>query len=467
MSKRAFGEEGPGAAEALLQSWPVVQKGKIVSKKKISTKMITLPANLVGLSPDTLLAAANMAISRLKTMSGPSGVVVILSFSHTTILARITGHTSKKIRDDIVENVFEHNKLSRDPGSMGLTLETVECFKPPAGMNLYKQNIASMGAKSCMGVTVSNSVPVVEADNYYLRIFRIVQSDMMTDYESLDSLASNMFDHIETEFKPILLEGSRDMSSRAQTVYDETVKAYAKKGLAEAAKLLPLQEVKDFATHDFQFRNMESGRAFQRQHITASTCTLNKKYLRLDRGREEYYPAIDWHASATGRNGILVGNVLDPTRANLQSTQIPHDMHAAIMQSFPTDDLGQQQIWIASWMMDLITAIKIIRGIDVVTTRDILEVLHENGVINVIFVDGGCNEFRDQTSGKSIACADCDPSLQVTCETCSGSASTHPLGGGMKNKKPTKKRVRNGRAVRSRKMRKRSKRYNRSKTYKR
>jgi len=449
-----------------LPSWPM--GSGTVSKKKIDSKMITLPANLVGLSPATLLAAANMAISRLQTMRGPSGVVVILSFSHTTILGRITGHTSKKIREDIVENVGEHSRLSREPGSMGLTLIEFECFNPPAGMNIHKQNIASIGAKSCMGVTVSNSVPVVEADNYYLQIFRIVQSDMMTAYDSPDSLASNMFNHIETKFKPILLKDSRDRSRRSQAVYDEIVKARrAETGPAGAAKLLPLQEVKDFATHDFQCRNIESGRAFRRQHLTARTCMLNKKYLRLDTGHEEHYPALDWHVTAIGRNGILVGNVLDPTRPNFQSTQITDDMHAAIMQSFPSE-----QVQIASWMMDLITAVKLIRRVDVVTTRDILGVLHDNGVVNVIFVDGGCNEFRDQTSGESIACADCDPSLQVICGTCSGSASTHPLGGGMKNKKTkkTKKKARIVRTVRGRRMRKcykRSKTYKRSKPYKR
>jgi hypothetical protein len=468
MSKRAFGEEKPRAeaAEALPQSWPEGQKGKIVSKKKIDKKMITLPANLVGLIPATLQAAATRAISRLQTMSGPSGVVVILSFSHTTILGRITGHTSsKKIREDIVGNVVKHNRLSREPESMGLTLETMECFNPPAGMNLYKQNVASIGAKSCMGSMVDNSVPVDEAANYYLQIFRIVQTDMRTDHETLDSLASSIFNAIETTFKPIFLDNHREMARDAQAVYDSIIKYHEEQGLDAAARLVPLQKIKELATLGIQIHNLESGLAFRQQHVTASTCMLNKKYLRLDTGREEHYPALDWHVTAIGRNGILIGNVLHPTRPNSQSTQIPDDMHAAIMQRFPS---GQpDQVEKASWMMDLITAIKIIRGIDVVTTRDILEVLHENGVLNVIFVDGGCNEFRDQTSGESIACADCDPSLQVTCETCSGSAGTHPFGGGMKNKKPTKKRVRNGRTVRSRKMRKRSKRYKRYKTYKR
>ena len=106
------------------ESWPVGKK--TVSRKKINGKMITLPANLVGLPPGVIVAAANMAIARLGTMVGQTGSVVILSFSHTVILGKIINHKSKpNVRDEIVKNVVQHGTLSREPESMGLTLETM------------------------------------------------------------------------------------------------------------------------------------------------------------------------------------------------------------------------------------------------------------------------------------------------------------------------------------------------------
>jgi hypothetical protein len=348
---------------------------------------------------------------------------------------------------------------------MGLTLETMECFNPPHGMTVYKQNVASIGAKSCMGLIADNRVRVNEAENYYLQIFRIIQ-DMTAAHPAPVSLASHIFKAVESKFKPILLADYSETSRAAQAAYAAIIEAHGQGLSVDAAKQLQLQEIKNLATGGIQIHNMKRGLAFKHHHVTESTCLLNKKYLRLDAGHEEHYPALDWHVTEIDKTGkILVGNVLDPTQANLQSTQIPDDMHAAIMQNFPHTQTEK-----ASWMMDLITVIKIITGKDIVTTRDILEVLRTNGIVNVIFVDGGCNEFRDQRSGESIACAECDPSLQLICAGCGLQASKHPLGGGMKNKKikkTTKKKSRNVTTVRGRRMRKSYKRYKRSKTYKR
>jgi hypothetical protein len=200
-------------------------------------------------------------------------------------------------------------------------------------------------------------------------------------------------------------------------------------------------------------------------------CMLDKEFLRDDKVKShvEYYPSLDWHITVVNNAGIIiVGNLLLPdflTRG-AKSTQIPQDVHDAIMQGFPTDPV-QQQIWAASWMMDLITLIKISEGVDTVTTSIILNFLHINRIINVIFIDGGCNVFYD--NGTMIACGPCDSALDTPCTSCNTIMQNHALGGGTKNKKlkktkTTKKKARIVRTVRRRRMRKSSKRY---KTYKR
>jgi hypothetical protein len=197
-------------------------------------------------------------------------------------------------------------------------------------------------------------------------------------------------------------------------------------------------------------------------------CMLDKEFLRDDKLESyvEYHPSIDWQITLVDKAGnIIIGNLLLPdflTR-RAKSTQIPQDVHDATIATF-RDGQDDPNIWAASWMMDLITLIKISEGVDTVTTSIILNFLDDKGILNVIFIDGGCNVFYD--NGTMIACGPCDPALDTPCTSCNTIMRDHVLGGGMKNKKikKTKKKARIVRTVRGRRMRKSSKRY---KTYKR
>ena len=184
-------------------------------------------------------------------------------------------------------------------------------------------------------------------------------------------------------------------------------------------------------------------------------------YLRVNKNAGEHHPALDWHVTAFDKAGnILVGNIFDSTKPNGHSTQIPPVVYDNLGDSWTPDD---------SWAMDLITVIKILTGNDLVTTKDILGLLNEKGIINVIFIDGGCNEFRDESKKIIIPCGQGDPALSIPCVGCNTLPPVHSRGG-MKNKKTktTKKKARIVRTVRGRrKMRKSYRRYKRSKTYKR
>jgi hypothetical protein len=195
---------------------------------------------------------------------------------------------------------------------------------------------------------------------------------------------------------------------------------------------------------------------------------LDKEFLRDDKvnSHVEYYPSLDWHITVVDNAGnIIIGNLLlhDFLTHHAKSTQIPQDVHDATIATF-RDGQDDPNIWAASWMMDLITLIKISEGVDTVTTSIILNFLDDKGILNVIFIDGGCNVFYD--NGTMIACGPCDPALDTPCTSCNTIMRDHVLGGGMKNKKikKTKKKARIVRTVRGRRMRKSSKRY---KTYKR
>ena len=478
-----------------------------VSTKIIGGQSIKILATLADLDEATLKGAAKMAIDRLKTMSGPLPVK-ILSFSHTVVLAKIDGKeldTGQQKRHLLTE-IAAGNTPSREPAAVGLELKEPLCFVPPIGMNVYKLNIAGTGAKSCMS-SQANIANMISEDNYFLKIYRSVIS--ITTTIDVAATAAAIFTSVETVMGSLLLSDAkawvdaystprfdsiqRITSSRMHPYRNNrnkkisaaaaavaaaaaaagtiTFNKLSKKAQADIITNTSYKGLVEAATYSFHYKNLtrEPRQAFKTHKIQTGqgTCMLNKEFLRHDGNPVEHYPALDWNVIVVDDNGIIIGNVLDPNSANFRSTQIPDDMHAAIMQGIPSDS-QTQQIWMASWMMDLITLIKISKGVNTVTTSIILNFLSDNGIQNVIFIDGGCNVFYDDDKGTMIACGPCDPAVSVPCANCTTIMQNHAYGGGMKNKKikTTKnKKARNVRTVRGL-MRKSSKRNKRSKTYK-
>ena len=408
--------------------------------KKIGDKTITIPANLARLDEHVLRAAAETAISRLQTMRGPTGFVVILSLSHTAIVGKIEGKglTTDQQKSQVLK-ILEKSRIPRTPDAFGLTLKAVDCFKPPSGMSLHKLNFAGVGALSCVGASGDPKVPITDA-SYYSIILQIIQYYLTTDASNpartFDSISKQIFDHIETTFRPVLkgndegrvaeltllyerIRGSRDKSRNKTAARGGITKGMPKAGIPKAVKsAIPLEKLGKLLVAEFQSGNLESGLGLKHHHITDAVCMFNKKYMRIAKNAVEHYPALDWHVTAIDINGkILVGNIVDLSREYGRSTQIPGMAYEVLGESWTPD---------YSWMMDLITAIKILAGIDIVTTEDILKVLHENDVVNVIFIDGGCNEFRDGT--RSISCGQGDECLGITCGDCSERILTHSKG---------------------------------------
>lgn len=167
------------------------------------------------------------------------------------------------------------------------------------------------------------------------------------------------------------------------------------------------------------YRNLQTTRSFQR--IGPNHCMLNKQYLRNDPGIEQY-PGLDWNITLISKNGtILIGNLLASLVPEVVwSTLITPQMHSGFTADY-------------SWMMDLITLIKIVKNTDTVTTEDILNFLNTLRITNVIFIDGGCNVLCD--SHAVLTCTSDHPQVNTPCYNCKGLLSNHPLGGGKKKKK--------------------------------
>lgn len=414
--------------------------------KTIGGVNVTLSKRLEGLAQDDLVDAANTAITRLKAEQGPGGLVIITSFSHTAILGETEGATTDTHaqKHGVISTVAsgEAEKLV-EPESVGVSLKKVACFSIPSNLNLHKLNIAGIGAKSFV------------SPEYIRQIVDIIkQQQRPQELTTPESIANTIIQDITISLEH-LFKNEADMSYRPYTNYifdaiRNLIKSEVKKASKRNPTVLTFQHLSnaaqknvtekthykpliDAVSYQFHADNLQSGAAFT--YFTANgSCMMNKEYLRQD-NVDEHIPGPDWHVNLHDKTGnLLIGNKPNPS------------------------DL--------SYMMDLITLVKILKRTDKVTTKDILDLLHENGIINVVFIDGGCNVFCGDDG--MLACSGCHPSLDILCGTCKMSLKTHPRGG-MKNKKPktTKKKARIVRTVRGRRMRKSYKRYKTYKTYKR
>jgi hypothetical protein len=444
----------------------------------------------LDLHPDVLKHAAAMAIQRLQTMQRDDGFVVLLAFSHTAVNSKIHG---KKLSDNMQRFEASHTLLTtgapptHEPDAACLTLGAVDRFKPPEKMNLAKLNIAGIGAKSCMCASANLDVEITD-ENYFLKIFHTVRDNIGSRDTILQNViaemnltfledAKNWYDRFVKPTYAMITKRyethCRRLKLPASTTFDMLTKKAQKQ--ISASKY---EKIVEAAQYDIHNANLTSNpQSALMIHTSTSTnknvdCMLDKEFLRDDKvnSHVEYYPSLDWHITVVDNAGnIIIGNLLlhDFLTHHAKSTQIPQDVHVAIMQGFPSGHpLQTQQIWAASWMMDLITLIKISEGVDTVTTSIILNFLHDKGILNVFFIDGGCNVFYD--NGTMIACGPCDSALNTPCINCNTIMRDHALGGGMKNKKPKKPKTTKKKAtVRGRRMRKSYKRYKRSKTYKR
>jgi hypothetical protein len=474
------------------------RRGPIQITSQDNTTLISVPPGLEGITREEKVAAVESAIARLKTESGENGLVVILAFSHSAISSKIQGEVKSvpEQRMDHARELLIHGKVTASPASAGLTLEGVECFKPPENMALSKLNFSAIGAEGC--ITASSDPTKPDPNNYYLQLFRAVQSNV-TKYpiwtHGISHIANAIFNELDQKIKPNISKDalawvtdfakptrdefynqikkehqpkkrkgktkstpSRRSNSASPTsphrrvrsrspsppkpsshnligIFDSISKA-AKERVINKNSYIRMNEAFRFENHH---RNLETGRSFQKVHKT--DCMINKQYLR-NSPWIEHYPGLDWNLTLVSKNGtILVGNLLvsisNRSAAEEWSTLITTDMHAGFTADY-------------SWMMDLITLIKIVKNTDTVTTESILNFLHENGIINVIFIDGGCNVFCD--SHAVITCTSDHPQLGMKCYNCNRLIGPHPLGGGGGGgKKKEKRRIRTNRRNKRRK----------------
>jgi hypothetical protein len=415
--------------------------------KNIGGVNVTLSKNIEHLTEDELVAAAERAISRLETEKGEPGLVIITSFSHTAIIGEIEGAIDDTFlqRHHVIKTIGNDQPVSSEPASVGASLKKVACFSIPSDLNLHKLNIAGIGAKSFVSTKyIREIVDIIKKQQHPQGLTPTPESiatRMITDI--VDNVLPRFTEEATKEFKPYtdyrfdairnLIESElKKTSKRNPTVltFQHLSKA-AQKNVTEKTHHKPLI---DAVSYQFHYENLQSGAAFT-QSTQRGSCMMNKEYLRYD-SVDEHIPGPDWHINVYDKTG---NHLID----NISGTTDP------------------------SWMMDLITLVKILKRSDKVTTKDILDLLYDNGIRNVVFIDGGCNVFCGD--GGMLACSGCHPSLDILCDTCGKRVGSHSFGGGMKNKKlkPTKKKAIIVRTVRGRRMRKSYKRYKRYKTYKR
>lgn len=452
--------------------------------------LISVPPGLKDITHEEKVTAVTSAIVRLQKESGENGLVVILAFSHSAISSKIRGEVKPvpEQRMDHARELLSHGRVTTSPSSYGLTLEGVECFKPPENMALSKLNFSAIGAEGC--ITASSDPTKPDHNNYYLQLFRAVKSNVIKypiQPHGISQIANAIFNELEQKIKPNISKDalawvtdfakptrdefykqlekeyqpkkkkgkskttpsrrsnsaspsssstsphrrarSRSPSHNLIGMFDSISKA-AKERVINKNSYIRMNEAFRFENHH---RNLESGRSFKTTHATE--CMINKQYLR-NSPWIEHYPGLDWNLTVVSKNGtILVGNLLvsisNHSAAETWSTLITPDMHAGFTADY-------------SWMMDLITLIKIVKNTDTVTTQSILSFLNENGIINVIFIDGGCNVFCD--SHAVVTCTSDHPQLGMKCYNCNRLINDpHPLGGGKKKKRRIRTNRRNKR----------------------
>jgi hypothetical protein len=415
--------------------------------KNIGGVNVTLSRKLESIPEHQLVAEANNAIHRLQTENGPTGLVIVTSFSHTAVIADVQGATDDKFKQKLalVEAVAMGKPVIYEPESVGVSLKKVACFSIPSNLNLHKLNIAGIGAKSFVSPVYIKKI----VDEIIKQQQQQPQGSNITPEIIADKIIRDIKDILEPLFK---VEADKDFKPCIDYGLNQIrklIKSEVKKASKRNPTVLTFQHLSNAAqnrvvdstaytplvntiAYQFHADNLQSSSAFTILR-ESGTCMMNKEYLRQNK-LEEHEPPIpsDWHINVFDKNGnLLLGNTSN------------------------TDP---------SYMMDLITLVKILKQTDKVTTKDILDLLYEKGIRNVVFIDGGCNVFCGD--GGMLACSNCHSSLDTVCNTCSTPIRSHPWGG-MKNKKtkPTKKRARTVRTVRrGRRMRKGYKRY---KTYKR
>jgi hypothetical protein len=470
-------------------------KGPVKIKSSNNETDITVPPGLAGITPKQRDDAVKTAIARLGSEVGPNGLVIILAFSHSAINSKILGETRPVLeqRTQQVREFLTLGHVTTSPASTGLTLEKADCFKPPLEMEFHKLNFSAIGAEGCI---TANSDPANPANpdptNTYLQIFTTVASAATAATSSMAQLnvanvASTIFSSLQQSIKPnINKDALAWVTDYAKPTRDELLKQFhkeyqypkmKKKGkskltsssskrsrsaspspspslsptsskvsnsrrsrsrspspsshspivifdsISKAARdrvinknsYIRMNEAFRFENH---YRNLQTNRSFQRIG-PKSDCMLNKQYLRNDPGIEQY-PGLDWNITLISKNGtILIGNLLVSLIPEVWSTLITPQMHSGFTADY-------------SWMMDLITLIKIVKNTDTVTTEDILNFLHTLRITNVIFIDGGCNVLCD--SHAVLTCTSDHPQVNTPCYNCKGLLSNHPLGGGKKKK---------------------------------
>lgn len=425
--------------------------GVATTIKTIGGVNITLSKNLERLTEAELVAAATVAILRLQKEKGSTGLVIITSFSHTAIIADTQGVTHDNFgqKRGVVETIARGDRVNVEPESVGVSLKSVACFALPAELNLHKLNIAGIGAKSFVSPayikqiveiiqTRASSASSASSDITPEIIANQIIKDIKSNLEPLlkteatdvfEPYAANRFETIVKTITSAVKKASKLNSKRVVLEFQHLSKA-AQTKVVNDTNYIPLVNA---VSYRFHYQNLHSGNAFQTFQI--GSCMMNKVYMRQDK-IEEHSPSQlvpwDWQITAFDKNGDqLIGNM---------PGAVDH-----------------------SWMMDLITIVKILKKTDMVTTKDILDLLYENEIRNIVFIDGGCNVFCGDDG--MLACSGCHSSLDILCNKCQKPTRSHPWGG-MKNKK-IKKTTKKKATVRRRRMRKSSKRYKTYKTYKR
>jgi hypothetical protein len=371
----------------------------------------------------------------------------------------------------------------------GLTLASSQCVDVPKGIeNFAKLNWGVVGAVTYVDGRDSRTTQVKEdaqgsqPNNFLYLLHECVRAPLqLFPHLSVDHVSRKMQDIMNTELLADI--GTRideEIDIKVATLQDlrtkleaELTKTQSSKGSRSGVAMLEKFEaaVKDVQGSEQLRENLQFGRLFNYTLSSPSSrpCIFNKVFMRTA-DKDEKYPGPDWNITALSRDGqMLVANII-------QRVKQGKTFRTKISKQWPLEWTLRGASWFPEilpttkddWDMDMLSLVEEWKKLKIiaeqeaaasagvprsgklkrkpdgkkiydefnVSTQDILTFLRDNGIRNVIIVDGSCNVFASQDD-----ILFCDPaSLDcVVCKICENPTSRHPHGGGRIRKRHIKK----------------------------
>lgn len=375
--------------------------------------------------------------------------------------------------------------LSTTPG---LTLASSQCVDVPEGIeNFAKLNWGVAGAVTYVDGRDSRTTQVKEdaqgsqPNNFLYLLQECVRAPLQAfPHLSVDRVSREMQQIMNTELlKDIAARIDEEIDIKVATLRDIRTKLEAEftkkqsKGSSSGVAMLEKFEaaMKDVQGSEQLRENLQFDRLF---NYTLSSpcsrpCIFNKVFMRTA-DNDEKYPGPDWNITALSRDGqMIVANII-------QRVKQGKTFKTKISKQWPLEWMSRGASWFPEirpttkddWDMDMLSLVEEWKKLKIiaeqeaaasagvptsgklkrkpdgkkiydefnVTTQDILTFLRDNGIRNVIIVDGSCNVFASPDDTLF-----CDPaSLEcIACKICKNPTSGHPHGGGKIRKRHIKK----------------------------